>query len=706
MARWEITYETNSLNEYSDINNLKSDLPVPYPGYAHCLPRYSKLNGSFFNVSTIDAGNIGYMSADLSDENGDFAEAPVITVEFAKKKTSDGFHMIFNELSGDYCNHLEIKWYKYEKLVHTQEFYPDCADYMCSAKVGMYNKAVITFLSTNHPYRYLWLAKLENFHLTEGEGLRIIYNDVAYLGKEHTTIYTEDAAECSNVNRLLEETAFQFPAYATALPDYSKLDGTFINAPDNPENLGFYSSQISGESGYFVSPPTIEFHISEAITSMGIELNQNSANGDFCDVVDIEWYLEGDLVSEKTFQPDAVDYVCENLVESYDKVIISFIHTNKPYRHAILSGFQYGAIRVFTNKDVISCTVFDEISVLGDYLPISTLDFTVRNTSLLMDFERSQKIYVYFDLQIIGQFYLKSASRKTEFTYQIKAEDIISFLEANHHYGGFYNDVPLEDIVAELFDGIDITVELDDSVAGETITGWLPYDTCKNNLAQVCFAIGAIVDTSFETKVYIFKANTETDPVYITDDMIYANSVNADQNDIYTGVSLVSHNWVENTEDDPREIYKGVLTETVLVVFNDPQFDLSIENGTIESYGDNYAYISGDGENETVLSGRQYDHQKTVITREKPYIYRNKKFASVESATLVTAVNKTEVLNRVYEYYIHNQSLKVSVLLDDVQLSDIVSFLVYGEERQGMVQSLNLKFYGEIKAEAKVKCLT
>ena len=706
MARWEITYETNSLNEYSDINNLKSDLPVPYPGYAHCLPRYSKLNGSFFNVSTIDAGNIGYMSADLSDENGDFAEPPVITIEFAKKKTSDGLHMIFNELSDDYCNHLIIEWYRYEKLIQTDEFFPDQADYMCSAKVGMYNKAVVTFLSTNNPYRYLWLAKLENFHLTEGEGLRIVYNDVAYLGKEHTTTYTEDAADCSNLDQLLAETAFQFPSYATSLPYYSKLDGAYTNAPDIVENLGFYSNQISDEYGYFADPPEIEFRISEAISSMGIELNQNNYTGDYCDIVEIEWYLEGVLVSEGEYHPDAVNYVCENMVERYDKLVIRFIHTAKPYRHAILTGFQYGAIRVFTNKEVVSCTVFNEISPLGDYLPISTLDFTVRNESMLFNFERAQKIYVYFDLQVIGQFYLKNASRKTEYTYQMKAEDVISFLESNHHKGGFYTDMPLTDIVDELFAGVDITVELDDSVAGETITGWLPYDTCKNNLAQVCFAIGAIVDTSFETKVYIFKPDIEIEAAEITDDMIYANSINSNQDDIYTGVTLTAHKWTENTTDDPREIYKGVISEEVQVVFNEPQYDLEITNGEIISYGDNYAYIVGDGENETVLTGRGYDHQKTVINKEKPFIYRNRKYATVEDATLVTEANETEVLDRVYDYYMNNQSLKVSVLLDEVQLSDIVSFYVYGEERRGMIQSLNLKFYGEIKAEATVKCLT
>ena len=182
MAKWEIMLSASDIDARTDLDNLKADTPVSFPGYALCLPKYAKLDGRFSNVKEVDIGNIGYLSNELSDESGNFHTPPMIKVKFARKKTSSGFYFIFNKLSGDYCNYLTVKWYKYSKLVAEQEYHPDAPEYLCNANVGLYDEALITFKSTNKPHRYLWLAQLKNVRLTDSDGLQIIYNDVAYLG--------------------------------------------------------------------------------------------------------------------------------------------------------------------------------------------------------------------------------------------------------------------------------------------------------------------------------------------------------------------------------------------------------------------------------------------------------------------------------------------------------------------------------------------
>ncbi len=95
MAKWEIMLSASDIDARTDLDNLKADTPVSFPGYALCLPKYAKLDGRFSNVKEVDIGNIGYLSNELSDESGNFHTPPMIKVKFARKKTSSGFYFIF-----------------------------------------------------------------------------------------------------------------------------------------------------------------------------------------------------------------------------------------------------------------------------------------------------------------------------------------------------------------------------------------------------------------------------------------------------------------------------------------------------------------------------------------------------------------------------------------------------------------------------------
>ena len=705
MAKWEITLSTNSLDDRADLDNLKAENPVLFPRYALCLPKYSKLDGRFSNVTKVDIGNIGYMSGELSGADGKFHKLPTIKIKFARKKTSSGFYFVFNKLSGDYCNNLMIRWYKYGKVVAEREYYPDAPEYLCNANVGLYDEALVLFKSTSKPYRYLWLSQIKNIRLTDSEGLRIVYNDVAFLGKEHTVISSNDANPSAKLNLLLLENAVQFPYYSPALPLYSKLDGSFANAPETLVYPGFISKQISDANGGFTSPPQITFTLSEAISSIGIELIQNNASGDYCDRVNVKWYLANTLAVEQDFAPNAVDYLCYKKVEAYDKVIVTFKHTSKPYRYAFLTGFQYGAIHTFTKKEITACSVFEEIAPIGDRLPISTLDFSIRDFLLDFNFEKAQRLYVYFDEQIIGDFYLKTATRNNTTEYSMQAENVISLLEGNSHKGGFYDSADVEAVIKnEIFAGIDVNVDTS-KIKGRTLTGWLPYDTCRNNLAQICFALGCIIDTSFESGVYVYPYDSAQTPTEIPDSLIYANAVSVDQEEIVTGVKLTMHSWVKSTADKSDNLYEEVLSGQTLIKFGEPHYDLSITGGSIVESGSNYAVITGSG-SQVTLTGKNYQHIQQVISMEKDRVYRNRKFVESTNSTLVTQANAAEVLRRMFDYYTSSQSMKATIILEDVQLSDIVTLKAFDGERHGIVKSLDMNFYGEIKAEAEIKCLT
>lgn len=703
MAEWEIDLYTNDIHPDSDLDNLKRDTWTPFPNYALALPRYSRLDGTYENADVI-VGEIGYMSNSISNDNGRFETPPVISMEFVRKKISKGVNFIFNPVSGDYCNDLTINWYNGDRLIHSADYEPDAAEYYAAANVGAFTRLEVIFRGTSKPYRRLWLARMINNRLMEGSGLVITYGDVAYGGKENTVIVTDDAKEKTDVDLLLDNSISDFPNYALCLPRYSKLDGTYVNVPEDPTDIAFISRQISNASGIFSDPPSITFNIAQVIGSVGIELFFDQVSEDYCSEVNIKWYLEGTLIHDETFEPDAYDYFCHYNCEYYDRLVITFMKTSKPYRPILLRGFYYGIGRVFTKKEITKCTVFQEISPIGQSLPANTLNFTVRNEGLEFRVERNQTLNVSFDGQIIGDFYLKTAERANQYIYTFKCEDIKMILDNSTHVGGFYHDVSIETVIRdEIFAGIDVEVYIDDSVNETLLNGWLPYDTRRNNLAQILFAAGAIMDVSFGEGVYIYKYDKTLSAASISSSQTYYGKTKVKNDDVISGVELTVHSWI--AKQDITELYNGIVSGDALITFSDPQYDLSITGGTILDSGDNYAVIRGTGES-VVLSGKGYDHQEKVISKENAYIYNNKKVAKADNTTLVTEENSEDVLDRLYDFYSNNQTVNSSILLENIELSNIVRMETFDGSKQGIVQSLNMTFTGEVKAEVSVKCLT
>lgn len=702
MAEWEVTLSTNSIIPEADVNNLKREVPTPFPDYAITLPRYAKLNDQYHNVDKIDTGNIGYVSGFISGADGTFDTPPEITISYARRKTCKGIKIQFNAHSGDYCSHIKIEWMLRSSVVHTEEFHPDAPEYFCIADVTLFNSIRITFLRTSKPYRRVFVSYLEAYRLLQGAGLVIDYYDIAYGAKEKSAVTTDDAAAYADPSMLLANSIDPYEAYAPCLPRYSKLDGQWVNAPDDLSGMHYTSEQISGADGTFADPPAVTVTCSETLSSIGLELFFNSANGDYCSKIHVAWYKDTTLLHEADFEPTGVDYFVNYKCQNYNKIVLTFTKTSKPYRYAVLTGFYFGLKRTFKNQQITKATTYLEIASIGESMPMCSLNFSLRNDGLPFIFEKSQDLLVSYDNQPIGHYYLTSGERTSELMYTIKAADIKQVLEGKTHVGGFYTKANVKDVLLnEIFEGIETTVVIDDSIAAKTITGWLPYSNRRDNLSQICYAIGAIVDTSFDDGVFIYAYDSTLDPKKITNADVYSNTVKIKTGDPITGVEVTAHAWVK--ENDDTEIYNGAVSGTLTVIFDSPMYDLSCSGGTITESGDNYAIISASGT--VVLKGKQYTDVTKIYKRENPLVYRNKKLAKSDSSTLVTEANVEEVVNRMYDYYMLNQTINADILLGNIELSNIVSIDTFDGPKKGIVTALNMTYYGDVKAGVKIKCL-
>lgn len=697
--KWDIRVETNGQQPYSSVDDLTS-FEQNMSSYAYCLPRYAKMDGAYNNApDVIEHGRKGYISDVMSGLDGAFEMPPIITVSFDRLKTSNGISMVFNRISGDYASRLKIVWYKDGQLVHEQEFAPDGVEYFCKAKVPLFNQMTVVFLETNRPYRYLWLSVLKNQRMTDAGGLKIIYDDIALGAAEDSTAATADKDYYVDLREL--KGGVEYPDYAMCLPRYAKMDGNYSNAPDLLEGMGYVSDSISDAGGAFETPPSITFTFGQTYSSVGITLRGNDYSGDYCSMVNIKWYRGEELLSDRDYFPDAPDYFCYGIVDYYNRVVVTFLRTSKPYRNVFLTGITWGLIRVFRDDEIEDISCLMELNPISEEVSINTMDYTIRSKSeYAFEFQKRQKQTLYFDEAILGIFYLKDGKQLGEKRYSVETQDAVGILDNNQFMGGVYDDALVSDILASIMAGEGITYFLDDSYVDARVSGYLPICTKRVALQQLAFAIGALVDTSYDRQLYIYPQQTEVTSEFTARDIRLGLLV--EHSDIITGIRLYVHSYTQGTES--AQLYKGTLDGNTKIEFSEPYYSLSVTGGTLGEHGDNYACITGTG-NEVVLTGLKYNHSTAMLLKENPKITQNKNIAEVKEATLVTAANAQEVLDRVYSYYSSNESISFRAAINDQELGNRVNVSTgFRGTMTGNITKLDFKFSRrKITAEVTVR---
>ena len=368
--RWDIQTETNNQKPYSTLDTLFG-AENSMQGFAYCLPRYSKLNGNYTNApDSIPYGLSGYISSSLSDNNCNFADVPTITVRYDRLKTSNGIQLRFNLLSGDYAKKIKISWFKDGAIIKSAEYNPTTLEYFCAAKVKLFDTVKIEFLQTSKAYRYIWLSAIRNQRMSNAGGLKIVYDDIALGAKEDSSIQSTDKKDFVVLENLKE--AVEYPNYAMCLPRYSKLDGTYVNTPGTLEHMGYISRSVSDSSGRFANHPTLEFRFTKNFSSVGISLEFNNYSEDYCSKVNIKWYSDNTLLKEQEYNPDSYKYFCYGVVDFYNRVVITFLETSKPFRNAFLTGVTWGLIRIFKDDEIENIDCLVEIDGTSKEISINT----------------------------------------------------------------------------------------------------------------------------------------------------------------------------------------------------------------------------------------------------------------------------------------------------------------------------------------------
>lgn len=136
------------------------------------------------------------------------------------------------------------------------------------------------------------------------------------------------------------------------------------------------------------------------------------------------------------------------------------------------------------------------VDVTGSAVPINEFSCDVITED---DIDAMQYVELFDDADMLwAKYWIVYADRADVNTVTVKAQSSLKLLERRMLEAHMYDDEPVTNVIADIFNelGADSYV-LDESFDEATLTGFVPYQSCKTRLQWVCFVLGAYIKSFF-----------------------------------------------------------------------------------------------------------------------------------------------------------------------------------------------------------------
>lgn len=512
----------------------------------------------------------------------------------------------------------------------------------------------------------------------------IKYGEIAVGAKQAFEPSVTEQSDFSKLDQIKQD-GLTFGNYGNPIELYSvMLDGSVKALPSDTTDkiIGFWSEQISNADGNFEEPIILTLTASEYFTSNSVSLNFDSYNNIFPTSVNIKWYRDETLLSEKDFQPTTSLYSFQNRVEYYNKVVATFYSMNMPYSRLRINQVKFGSMIEITGKDLKKCSISQKINPISAKLEISTGNIIVENnTNTDYFFQTRQPLSIYANDDLQSTLFIKNTKKQSKNIWNIQSEDYIGIMDGISFYGGVYENKNAVELLTEIFDVAKVPFEIEDIFKNETVTGYIPFTTCRNALMQVLFAIGAVASTANSDIVKIFEIKDEISQTIPFSRIRQGQSIEAIAK--VTELVVSYHSYIQTSETVTLyDAQKSGAGENILVSFSDPVWSVNLTGqGSVQEYGANYAIITigEDG----VLTGQKYKHLTATKSKKNPLVLPTDidNPVKISSATLVSKDNIDKVIEKCYNYYDNISTIK-SKIIDGKHITggDIIR---YGQMKYG-----------------------
>lgn len=411
--------------------------------------------------------------------------------------------------------------------------------------------------------------------------------------------------------------------YATLERNFFVLDGGREEFPDTPDDLAYFSAGQSGDTGEFAQGQSVTVQFTENHTSIGITLHFLE---EYPLELKIEWYdLAGAKKAEATFYPDSLDYFCENQVEEYGKIAITFVET-LPRHNVKLQYIEYGTTLTWGSDAVTSGKLTNDTDPISDKIKTDklTFDFVDRNeefnignvSGLHKTFQKRQKMLPYEVIDGVrmplGVFFLDSNST-TKNVSKMSAIDFKGMLSnTDFKDGQIYEGVKAGLIIDAIMDTAGISdYVVDDETYNTLLYGTLKIQTCQKALREVLFACGSTVNTAMRENLEIHKTNRLIS-AKIERSRKFSTTLQTDHYVSDVNVKYATWTLSEEVSQITKGTY-GVGRHTIQL--SNPAANMTTNVGTIIKQSPYYVelQIDADARAEVVISGQKYVGEELAV---------------------------------------------------------------------------------------------
>lgn len=550
----------------------------------------------------------------------------------------------------------------------------------------------------------------------------ISFGLVDVTAKQDTTAAASDKQSFIDINDLSLEGVFA-PKVATMEKDYWRLDGTYQPFPDNPEDTswGYWSESMTDEDGFFETSPVLELTFSMNHSSIALTFEFNPHGNDYCTDFNIKWFHDTTLLADKNFTANRWKYSCNEQVENYNKIVITFNKMSKGYRYLKVQNIMHGVSRLFGSDELKEAFLNEEVDLTSGVLSVNTLKFKVysddddfnifnpKGVYNLLQKKQQMTVEGMIDAERfnLGIFYVDDWRSPGDKNFELEAIDAVGVMDGTTFNGGIYSNKRADDLIEEIMNSAGFGYSLDNSLKNKILNGWLPLGSHREALQQVALAIGAYVDTSRGGAVNI-KAQPDSGaaPSVMLPVSRKLMGTAVILRPIVTGVSITEHEYV--LQDEVENLFTGELAAgDHEILFNQPVANILATNASILSSNANIAIINVSSPGEVTIDGQKYADNTKVVTIKMAELPAGEKehILTIEEATLVGRANSAAVADQIFNYYQNRVEQEVSFVLGSQTetVGKVAEIEIFpGTFREAIIESLEINLTGGFRTKGVV----
>lgn len=500
--------------------------------------------------------------------------------------------------------------------------------------------------------------------------------------------------------------------YATLEPGVWTLDGSRKILPDGL-SPGWWSKERSGSAlgvgilgqsrlgsfilsssgarsaaagNRFATPPKVILSFPSPYGATGFTFTFSPSTDQWCSEINVKWYLDQTILIDKDYYPDAPRWILNETIESFDRMEITLLATNRPGQFAKIQRIEVGRNVLFGAQELVKARLVNEIDPTLCTLTVDTLTFEMHDPAKRSFLpQENQRVELIKDGKLRAVQYIKSSTRKSEHSYSISCQSSIGLLD-DEFLGGMYTAYPLISILSDILG--DWEYEVHPSFAEKTISGYIPVSTQRSALQMVAFAIGAIVTTQESSRIRLIPIPKAVAAKFASKDILTGGAVKTVPR--LSRVEVDAHTYVKSEIPETLISDEEFDGESELVTFSAPHHSYEVTGGEIVESDVNWIKLTAHGK--VTVTAKTYLHTSRPHIRRNPEATARERgnYIAVTDATLIHGGNAQEALDRLYTSVQQRQTVSQPVIVSNQRAGQLVSSLTpWGTVARGLIASMD-----------------